>query len=152
MIGWIWKIVSSNGKFPAKLLLMKWLLFIKKSKGVLAYENLNGVSDNLWSGGLSLYTLREIMNTLSLDRNWWSFFSLSHERCAKAKIMQIYSKKEERMGQREEKKNIPLTPHTCSQSIVIQKKDKILLEVYLITTTSEKGTACRILTLHPGKE
>ena len=47
MIGWIWKIVSSDGKFPAKLLLMKWLLFIKKSKGVLAYENLNGVSDNL---------------------------------------------------------------------------------------------------------
>ena len=46
MIGWIWKIVSSDGKFPAKLLLMKLLLFIKKSKGVLAYENLNGVSDN----------------------------------------------------------------------------------------------------------
>ena len=56
----------------------------KKSKGVLAYKNLNGVSDNLWSGGLSLFTLREIMNTPSLDRKWWSFFSLSHEGCAKS--------------------------------------------------------------------
>ena len=145
MIGWIWKIVSSNGKFPAKLLLMQRQLLMKKFKGVLGYENLNGVSDNLWSGGLSLFTLREIMNTPSLDRKWWSFFSLSHGGCAK-------SKKEERLGQREEKKNIPLTPHTCSQSIVIQKKDKILLSVYLITITLEKGTACRILTLHPGKE
>ena len=47
MIGWIWKIVSSNGKFPAKLLLMQRQLLIKKFKGVLGYENLNGVSDNL---------------------------------------------------------------------------------------------------------